>query len=94
MGKLVDDNIPNIQFNVAKSYAILIDALRRLPEEGTLIELEKSEQPATPSPRGEELIKQQILPKLRDLLKEKDDDVRYFATTALGTESEAMQTSP
>ena len=42
MDKLVDDAIPNIRFNVAKSYAVLIDVLKRLPEQGTIISLEKN----------------------------------------------------
>lgn len=88
------DDIPNIRFNVAKSYAVLMDALRRLPEQGTLTELEKSGQQATPAPRGQELIQQQILPNLEKLQQDGDVDVRYFATTAAGTQSEAMQTSP
>lgn len=34
MTKLVSDDIPNIRFNVAKSYRILIGTLKRLPSEG------------------------------------------------------------
>ena len=29
MDKLVNDDIPNIRFNVAKSYAVLIDTLKQ-----------------------------------------------------------------
>ncbi|KAK2767485.1 Polyamine N-acetyltransferase 1 [Arachnomyces sp. PD_36] len=94
LDRLVGDDIPNIRFNVAKSYAVLVDALRRLPEQGTLIELEKSGQPATPAPHGQELIQQKILPNLERLQQDDDVDVRYFATTATGTQGEAMQTSP
>lgn len=94
MDKLVSDDIPNIRFNVAKSYAVLIDTLRRLPAEGTLSSLEKSGQTAQSSPRGQELIQQQILPNLEKLQQDEDVDVRYFATTAAGTVGEAMQTSP
>ena len=37
LDKLVDDDIPNIRFNVAKSYAVLIDTLKQLPEQGTVL---------------------------------------------------------
>lgn len=88
------DEIPNIRFNVAKSYAVLIDALRRLPENKTLVEVEKSEQAVTPAPRAQELIQQKVLPSLEKLQADDDVDVRYFATTATGPTEETMQTSP
>lgn len=94
MDKLVSDDIPNIRFNVAKSYQILIDVLKRLPAEGTIISMEKSGQTGTPSSRGQDLIQQQILPNLEKLQQDDDVDVRYFATTAAGTVSEAMHMSP
>ncbi|EGD94854.1 protein phosphatase PP2A regulatory subunit A [Trichophyton tonsurans CBS 112818] len=56
LDRLVTDDIPNIRFNVAKSYSVIIDTLRKLPEEGTLSEVDKSEQAATPSPRGQTII--------------------------------------
>lgn len=100
LDKLVEDDIPNIRFNVAKTYSVLISVLRRLPEEGTLHALEKQGAEATPSPRGAELIQQRILPNLGKLQKDDDVDVRYFATTA-GAEAtgttgsgEPMSTSP
>ncbi|RCI13688.1 hypothetical protein L249_7971 [Ophiocordyceps polyrhachis-furcata BCC 54312] len=82
LDKMVDDDIPNIRFNVAKTYAVLIGALRRLPDEGTLYSLEKEGAEATPSPRGNELIQQRIMPNLGKLQKDDDVDVRFFATTA------------
>lgn len=88
------DDIPNIRFNVAKSYAVLIDTLRRLPAEGTLQDLEKSGQTANPAPQGQELIQQRIIPQLEKLQEDDDVDVRYFATTAAGGHEEVMQTSP
>ena len=96
MNRLVEDDIPNIRFNVAKSYAVLIDVLKRLPTEGTLLTLEKNGYPAGqgPSPRGQELIQSQILPNLEKLQQDDDVDVRYFASTAAGSISDAMQTSP
>lgn len=94
LDRLVSDEIPNIRFNVAKSYAVLIDTLRRLPTEGTLTDLEKAGKTATPSPRGQDLIQQRILPSLEKLQEDEDVDVRYFATTAAGGHEEVMQTSP
>lgn len=94
MHTLVSDEIPNIRFNVAKSYAVLIDVLKRLPAKGTILSLEKSGETAAPSPRGQELIQQHILPNLEKLQQDDDVDVRYFATTAAGTSSDAMNTSP
>lgn len=97
--KLVEDEIPNIRFNVAKTYAVLIDVLKRLPEEGTVYSLEKAgTTTTTPSPRATELIQQRILPSLEKLQKDDDVDVRYFATTAVagipGMGGEPMNTSP
>ena len=82
LDKMVEDDIPNIRFNVAKTYAVLVNALRRLPEEGTLYSLEKEGAEIEPSPRGLELIQQKIVPNLNKLQKDDDVDVRYFATTA------------
>jgi serine/threonine-protein phosphatase 2A regulatory subunit A len=91
MDKLVSDDIPNIRFNVAKSYAILIDVLKRLPEHDTIINLEKAGKPATGCPKGQDLISNQILPNLEKLQNDDDVDVRYFATTAAQTFTESMQ---
>ncbi|PHH62537.1 hypothetical protein CDD81_6923 [Ophiocordyceps australis] len=82
LDKMVDDDIPNIRFNVAKTYAVLIKVLRRLPEQGTIYSLEKEGAEVTPSPRGAELIQQRITPNLNKLQKDDDVDVRYFASTA------------
>jgi len=97
--KLVDDDIPNIRFNVAKTIAQLIDVLKRLPDEGTIYSLEKAGQKdLTPSPKSTELIQQRIVPSLEKLQKDEDVDVRYFATTAAarisGGDPEPMNTSP
>jgi serine/threonine-protein phosphatase 2A regulatory subunit A len=92
--RLAADDIPNIRFNVAKSYAVLIDVLRRLPAEGSLADLEKSGKTGTPAPQGQELIQQRIMPSLAKLQEDEDVDVRYFATTAAGGHEEVMQTSP
>ncbi|KAL2164260.1 hypothetical protein VTH06DRAFT_3476 [Thermothelomyces fergusii] len=48
--KLTNDEIPNIRFNVAKTYSALISALRRLPDEGTIYTLEQAKTPFSPSP--------------------------------------------
>lgn len=102
LDKMVEDDIPNIRFNVAKTYAELIRVLRRLPNEGTLYSLEKEDSAAEPSPRGAELIEQRIMPNLSKLQKDDDVDVRYFATTAgqdqadtsAAAGGEPMSTSP
>lgn len=85
MDKLVNDDIPNIRFNVAKSYKVLIDVLRRLPERGVLAEIEAGKTSAPPSggsAKGLELINNSIMPNLEKLQQDDDVDVRYFATTA------------
>ena len=96
MDKLVTDDIPNIRFNVAKSYTVLIDILKRLPAEGTILDLEKSGQSMPPSSAGRNLIQQKILPNLEKLQRDDDVDVRYFATTAAQSieGGEQMATSP
>lgn len=93
MDRLVADDIPNIRFNVAKSYAVLIDVLKRLPAEGTILSMEKSGYSGGPSSKSHELIQQQILPNLEKLQQDEDVDVRYFATTAASSISDIMQTS-
>lgn len=95
MDKLVIDDIPNIRFNVAKSYAELITVLKRLPAEGTIYSLEQSGSSVPASPRGEQIIEERILPNLEKLQKDDDVDVRFFATTAAALVSgEPMVTSP
>lgn len=101
LDKLVVDDIPNIRFNVAKTYAMLIDVLKRLPEEGTVYQLEKAGEAATPSPQGQQLIQERVIPSLEKLQKDDDVDVRYFATTAAAAAAtpllgggEPMNTSP
>ena len=85
MERLVSDPIPNIRFNVAKSYAVLIDVLRRLPAKGTIYDLAQNRSSsAQPSPRAQELIDGQIMANLEKLQGDEDVDVRYFATTAAG----------
>jgi serine/threonine-protein phosphatase 2A regulatory subunit A len=98
LDKLVEDEIPNIRFNVAKTYSTLIDVLKRLPEEGTVYSLEKEgTKELTASPKSLELIQERILPGLEKLQKDDDVDVRYFATTAAasipGNGGEPMNTS-
>ncbi|KAK4548654.1 Polyamine N-acetyltransferase 1 [Oleoguttula mirabilis] len=84
--QLVDDPIPNIRFNVAKSYAVLIDIFKRVPDDTTtLCELEKAGGKAASSSgtaRGEELIRGEVMPPLEKLAQDDDVDVRFFATTA------------
>jgi serine/threonine-protein phosphatase 2A regulatory subunit A len=88
MDTLVADDIPNIRFNVAKSYAVLINVLKRLPNNGTTIAiLEKEAAPKENadlpiSSAGVALVREKILPNLEKLQQDDDVDVRYFATTA------------
>jgi serine/threonine-protein phosphatase 2A regulatory subunit A len=98
--KLAADDIPNIRFNVAKTYQELIKVLRRLPEQGTIYTLEKAGAPFSPSPVGQQLIDERVLPALEKLQKDDDVDVRFFATSAASAASgpapggEPMNTSP
>ena len=99
--KMASDEIPNIRFNVAKTYQVLIGVLRRLPDQGTIYTLEKAGAPFSPSPRGQQLIDDRIMPQLEKLQKDEDVDVRYFATMAAAAATgqnvgggEPMNTSP
>lgn len=94
LDRLSADPIPNIRFNVAKTYKELIKVLRRLPNEGTISGLDKSGQSGVPSAKGQDLISTQILPNLEKLQRDEDVDVRYFATEAMGSNGERMETSP
>jgi serine/threonine-protein phosphatase 2A regulatory subunit A len=83
MDTLVADDIPNIRFNVAKSYAVLVNVLKRLPNNGTTIaQAEKEGKELGSSAEGVALIREKILPNLEKLQQDDDVDVRYFATTA------------
>jgi serine/threonine-protein phosphatase 2A regulatory subunit A len=92
MDKLVNDDIPNIRFNVAKSYGILVTTLKQLPEHGTVLALEKAGTPGQGCPKAIDLITKSVLPNLEKLQQDDDVDVRYFATTAAHGFSDAMQT--
>lgn len=95
MDKLVEDEIPNIRFNVAKSYAELISVLKKLPDEGTIYSLEKTGSVGIPSVKADALIQEKILPNLEKLQNDEDVDVRFFATTAASSIiGEPMVTSP
>lgn len=92
MDKLVNDDIPNIRFNVAKSYSVLIDTLKQLPEQGTVLALQKGGTPGQGCQKGQDLITKSILPNLEKLQQDDDVDVRYFATMAAQNYTDAMQT--
>jgi serine/threonine-protein phosphatase 2A regulatory subunit A len=88
LDKLVNDDIPNIRFNVAKSSKVLIEVLRKLPENGVLADVESGKAQAPPaggSPKALELITSGIMPNLEKLQQDDDVDVRYFATVAAQT---------
>ncbi|OQN97565.1 hypothetical protein B0A48_16719 [Cryoendolithus antarcticus] len=84
LAQLVNDPIPNIRFNVAKSYAVLIDIFRRVPDDdnSTLVKLQASGAQGNGSAKGQEIIRSEILPPLEKLMQDDDVDVRFFASTA------------
>ncbi|RPA71209.1 ARM repeat-containing protein [Ascobolus immersus RN42] len=89
--RLVEDQIPNIRFNVAKSYDVLITTLRQLPDDGTLKDLPAG-QPTVTTAKGLELIQKHIVPNLAKLQNDPDLDVRYFAMVATNNAGDLMQT--
>jgi serine/threonine-protein phosphatase 2A regulatory subunit A len=93
INQLINDPIPNIRFNVAKSYGVLINVLRQLPAEGTLSGMKPEDANSGPSPKGLELIQKQIVPSLEKLQQDEDVDVRYFAAQAMGNVGDLMHTS-
>lgn len=93
--KLVEDPIPNIRFNVAKSFEVLIKVLKELPEEGTVKDVEAKREKGEsvgeiPSKKGMQIISQRILPQLEKLKQDSDLDVRYFAMCASGAAGDLM----
>ena len=91
---MVDDAIPNIRFNVAKSYAVLIDILKRLPDDkSTIAQLEKERGVTnfSGSSKGEQLIREEVMPPLEKLMQDDDVDVRFFATTAAKSWTDSME---
>jgi serine/threonine-protein phosphatase 2A regulatory subunit A len=94
INQLIEDPIPNIRFNVAKSYGVLLNVLRQLPAEGTLASVKPGSAATGPSEMGLELIQKQIVPSLEKLQGDSDVDVRYFAAQALANVGDLMHTSP
>ncbi|KAK4179665.1 armadillo-type protein [Triangularia setosa] len=100
--KLTGDDIPNIRFNVAKTYSVIIGVLRRLSDQGTIFTLEQAGAPFTASPRGQQLIDERVTPCLEKLQRDDDVDVRFFAAqgiaaasgAVIATGGEPMNTSP
>lgn len=93
LSNLVSDNIPNIRFNVAKSYAVLVDVLKRLPDsEETIYSLDKEGKTGEGSAQGEALIKNEVMPNLEKLMADQDCDVRFFAELAAKGYNDRMQT--
>lgn len=87
LNTLVSDPIPNIRFNVAKSYAVLIDIFKRLPDSptATISQMEKDGVAAgeyTGSAKGEQLVREEVMPNLEKLAQDEDVDVRFFAEKA------------
>jgi serine/threonine-protein phosphatase 2A regulatory subunit A len=82
MERLVADAIPNIRFNVAKTYAVLIGVLHKIPETGSVESCERDGVALQGCVRGSRIIEERILPNLEKLQQDDDVDVRYFSTTA------------
>jgi len=68
--------------------------LKRLPENGTILDLEKQGGGTEGTERGRDLVQQRILPHLEKLQQDDDVDVRYFAMTAAQGWTDSMRTSP
>jgi serine/threonine-protein phosphatase 2A regulatory subunit A len=68
--------------------------LKRLPEKGTIIDLEKSGSSTEGTEKGRSLIQDRILPHLEKLQQDDDVDVRYFAMTAAQNWTDTMRMSP
>ncbi|KAI9653089.1 MAG: Polyamine N-acetyltransferase 1 [Trizodia sp. TS-e1964] len=94
LDRLVTDEIPNIRFNVAKSYTVLVNVLKNLPAEGTVLSSSDQLGGFGSSPRSLDLINHQILLNLEKLQQDEDVDVRYFASVATGSVGEVMVISP
>lgn len=95
ISQLVEDPIPNIRFNVAKSYGIIVDVLRSLPADGSPLPKGEIAAPGTePSPKALELIQKDVIPALEKLQGDDDIDVRYFASQAASKLPDVMHTSP
>lgn len=63
---------------------MLIDIFKRLPDSSTatIIQIEKEGGEFPGSAKGEQLVKEEIMPPLEKLMQDEDVDVRFFATTA------------
>ena len=78
---------------MAKSYAVLIDVLKRLPDSNeTILSMEKEGKTTSGSEKGDSIIREEVLPNLDKLSSDEDVDVRYFATVAAKSYGDAMQT--
>ncbi|CAH2350533.1 protein phosphatase PP2A regulatory subunit A [[Candida] railenensis] len=64
---LVADRVPNIRFNIAKSYLVVAQTFKTTDDNSEL----------------EKLIKADILPSLEKLQNDNDDDVRFFASKSI-----------
>lgn len=100
MTQLVEDPIPNIRFNVAKSFGVLLGVLRNLPADGNPLPKSEENAPAStessgnPSPPALEVIQNSIIPALEKLQADDDTDVRFFASQAATSLPDVMHTSP
>lgn len=78
---LVQDHVPNIRFNVAKSYLVTAKALLNInDDDNEELKDASSTQKGIPSQEAISYIKEKILPNVETLKNDDDTDVKYFAT--------------
>lgn len=87
---LIDDPIPNIRFNIAKTFKVLVETFLHVEnveepgEEGaTTAVTTTTKQTSPPSARAKEIIVDTIIPRLEKMTEDQDVDVRYFSTKSL-----------
>jgi serine/threonine-protein phosphatase 2A regulatory subunit A len=96
---LIDDPIPNIRFNIAKTFKVLVETFLHVEEETDIknesqdgqagqagqaeTPVRHTKQTAPPSARAKEIIMDTIIPRLEKMVDDPDVDVRYFSTKSL-----------
>ena len=72
---LINDSVPNIRFNVAKSYLILVESLSNKKKSGQLSETNDQEL--------KKFIDSQVLSNLQKLENDDDVDVRFYSIKSI-----------
>lgn len=70
---LVTDAVPNIRFNIAKSFLVIVQRFNEINDA----------KKAVTKDEFTKLIKNDIIPNLEKLLNDNDDDVRFFASKSI-----------